>query len=129
MDSAVRNVYDKIMNGIRVWIQVCVYDPNTWRNTDFWYKLPCGRCAGKIPRCQMPVNVLSHQRAYPYTSVKWSRIYVCTGCVTPISLRKPLDTSWRKKSHRSAQVLLLLLEVGLPYDLAWPVAAAAYWLL
>ncbi len=33
------------------------------------------------------------------------------------------------KRNRSAQGLLLLLELGLPYDLAWPIAAAACWLL
>ncbi len=33
------------------------------------------------------------------------------------------------KSERSVQVYLLLQELGLPQDLAWPIAAAAYWLL
>jgi hypothetical protein len=31
--------------------------------------------------------------------------------------------------RRAAQILLLLVELGLPSDLAWPVAGAACWLL
>jgi hypothetical protein len=34
-----------------------------------------------------------------------------------------------KRRNRSAQTLLLLLELGLPGDLAWPIAAVACWLL
>ena len=31
--------------------------------------------------------------------------------------------------RRAAQILLLLVELGLPLDLAWPIAGAACWLL
>jgi hypothetical protein len=41
----------------------------------------------------------------------------------------PIDIKHVGKRERSAQALLLLQELGLPWDVAWPITALAYWIL
>ena len=42
---------------------------------------------------------------------------------------KQRETLISRRQERSAQVLLLLQEVGLPFDIAWPIAAVSCWML
>ncbi len=60
-------------------------------------------------------------------SGQWRRLEVHACCAVP--KEKHALVPLENKSARSGKVLLLLLELGLPYDLAWPIAAAACWLL
>jgi len=133
MDLAVKTAYGETLLSINKCVQpyylrpkslVCPSTPD-----DFWYKLPCGRCSSKIPEDQKPCTALLPHSLFSFGNMIWSRRYVCAGCAAPRPLRRILDTSWYKKRERSAQALLLLQAAGLPYDLAWPVTALAYWIL
>lgn len=84
----------------------------------------CLKCFRSILNHQ-PVDKLFCRRG-PF----WSR-HICHASHSVLSDRDRssdlrLET-YRKK--RSAQVYLLLLELGLPQDVAWPIVAIAYWLL
>jgi hypothetical protein len=65
----------------------------------------------------------------------WNRGWAHTTCVQQdvYELRcrdwaRPLAPKTAAPTRKSAQALLLLQELGLPFDLAWPIVVMAYWL-
>jgi len=66
--------------------------------------------------------------------VQWVRVPIHVWCLPSyLSYRSTMARDHGKQHHlvvsRSSQVLLLLEELGLPRDVAWPIVAVAYWLL
>jgi hypothetical protein len=93
----------------------------------------CRLCGHKVQSATMGVTVLSR------FNFNWDRKYVHVACLLS---GEPYDTydrwptfipeRWRQghtNVAKSAQLLLLLLETGLPFDIAYPVVALACWLL
>jgi len=71
-------------------------------------------------------------------ALHWHRKYLyrlCTSCARPEPTRYILSSiheqtkGTESKQKLSGQMLLLLLEAGLPYDVAWPITAVTCWLL
>jgi hypothetical protein len=84
------------------------------------------RAPGLIPGYEDP------HRAHVLTlkHVRWARYKMHIRCILEPSLdtfKQELDVLHKK--NFSAQILLLLQATGLPWDLAWPIAAITCWLL
>ncbi len=87
----------------------------------------CVKCQEHLLKDQL-VGVLLHRSL---ESPRWWRHrWVHFECMVSPELTKNIDYfDLVHKSTYSGKAFLFLLELGLPYDLAWPIAAAAYWLL
>jgi len=63
---------------------------------------------------------------------EWAHSSCAYGLVAHEGLRTLAKTNRRtalRSRERSWPAYLLLLEIGLPLDIAWPIVAIAYWLL
>jgi hypothetical protein len=102
---------------------------------DFWMTIDC-------PLCDKVVSYPDYTRGRflcnfdPtldkwYGRFNWKRVHTHSYCVSGkydlITAKR--DTTHCTKRNSAAYALLSLLYLGLPYDVAWCIAAAAYWLL
>ncbi len=64
----------------------------------------------------------------------WQRAWIHKDCLDDrywclVVRQAGAMAAYPSKRDRSATVLLILQELGLPYDVAWPIAALACWVI
>jgi len=127
MDPVVKAAYDLVVLNIDVRVELYKGHERQWcpfeRQTT--YDL-CLRCSHSLAG-QIMDACLTAEPWQSYSDLRWIRLTLHARCVVPTCIE--VDLSFVRKRKRSAQVLLLLQAAGLPYDLAWPIAAVACWLL
>jgi len=103
-------------------------DHDQWRRD---WRIECYLCGREISLAATWTTRLARVSHFGF----WDRMYAHEICLSDWRLcRWPtfIPERWRQlyvSRAKSAQLLLLLLEAGLPYDIAWPVVALACWLL
>jgi hypothetical protein len=58
----------------------------------------------------------------------WRRQYVHLDCIAEVQKTDTIDQT-HVRGQKATYILLLMLELDLPFDIAWPIAALACWLL
>jgi len=126
------------------------YYPPGWTGYDLYRSMTCCVCGSRVdPAFMDTVLVKKWKRLFAHVlcaraHVEYSFIRKQTGLPPMISIsiieivdRIELMTkvltrerckAEEKRSKRAATILLYLLEMGLLYDVAWPIAALACWL-
>ena len=90
----------------------------------------CIRCKFPLSRpCPQDFRLVPRLMLEYDEELEWSRELVCDKCVIARDPGSRPNDDYLYRQDRSAQIFLLLLELGLPGDIAWPIAAAACLLL
>lgn len=120
---------DQVLNSqklISTYIRAIVDKYNT-NTLAFHGEVLCAVCEGLIEEDEPAEFIICRYRFVVDTYTHWARELTHIKCV-----REPPPSTkemFIAKRERSVQILLLLQEIGLPWDIAWPIAAVSCWLL
>jgi hypothetical protein len=133
MDPAVKTNYNIVLFELEEIVEV--FTP-----VEYSYQIPYDLCHYCNDKMTMPIKrgmiyrdeeLIKLRREWEFP---WLRPYAHLSCLDRAMEEKMYFNedylyNFEKIRNDSAQALLLLQELGLPWDVAWPIAAAAYWLL
>jgi len=94
----------------------------------------CWCCGGDVDGVKRAIDSYLYSPRYGVVgrgTRAWERRWMHWSCAARYYRvdKCPMTDLATMKQQRSGQMLLLLLEAGLTYDVAWPITAVACWLL
>ncbi len=110
------------------------YLPHTLMENEHNRRFRCPHCDNLD---EEPGEYTLHSFKFEGEQVSWQRVRTHLNCVENLKYGEELYFlnpyeyvfDFVEKRDASAQALLLLQELGLPWDMAWSIAAIAYWIL